>query len=338
MLNSRRPLLHIHLYFLCKAHEQSQIRNFRIRTYSHNDSRGTKHLTLDFGGNDDTIAYYEQRHQRFLEAVKAKSPLKEDEDNITKVADDLTAEPNSYEWKSQVNRRESFRKQTRSLAEKSGDFSTGDEGNKPYPTSREGQSISKPFFDSRFPNARQFRVKPWRLKEKTESQPLDEFPIGAASPSYISLRQPKKSHERKVHDAHACTATTTHEPESKAKGQKEISASPQLSLYEELFPEQVERAKGRSPPAHGKGLELPKLTLPELEEDDDRFENEFVVRRKKSKDLSKSAAIDAYRNWNPAILVLQVASTSLTENDFRRIAPKGQHIRDWVGPGDIFKG
>ncbi|MCJ1261358.1 hypothetical protein MMC22_001222 [Lobaria immixta] len=46
---------------------------------------------------------------------------------------------------------------------------------------------------------------------------------------------------------------------------------------------------------------------------------------------------DSLRQFNLAVLVIRRASKSLVESDFRRIAPKGQHIDDWKGPGDILK-
>ena len=37
------------------------------------------------------------------------------------------------------------------------------------------------------------------------------------------------------------------------------------------------------------------------------------------------------------MLVLNTASPSLSEADFRRIAPKGKHIKEWTGPGELLK-
>ena len=39
-----------------------------------------------------------------------------------------------------------------------------------------------------------------------------------------------------------------------------------------------------------------------------------------------------------AVLVLEIASKSLVENGFRRVAPKGKQIDYWTGPGDTLKG
>lgn len=39
----------------------------------------------------------------------------------------------------------------------------------------------------------------------------------------------------------------------------------------------------------------------------------------------------------PGVLVLQNASKSFVESDFRRLVPSGQHIKGWKGEGDILK-
>lgn len=47
---------------------------------------------------------------------------------------------------------------------------------------------------------------------------------------------------------------------------------------------------------------------------------------------------DSLRQWNISVLVIRRASRSLIESDFRRVAPKGQHIDDWKALGDILRG
>ena len=55
-------------------------------------------------------------------------------------------------------------------------------------------------------------------------------------------------------------------------------------------------------------------------------------------EIVDSTPTPPYRLWDLAILVLSRASSSLLNDDFRRIAPRGHHIDDWKGPGDILKG
>ena len=120
--------------------------------------------------------------------------------------------------------------------------------------------------------------------------------------------------------------------------QKRSPAHPKMSLFEELFPDEVKGAIAADPSAGRKMRGLPELVLHEIEENDDDFEDGYVKSRQLRDGTTENASRDAIKCWNPAILVLEAASPSLTESDFRRIAPKGEHISGWVGPGDIFKG
>ncbi len=106
---------------------------------------------------------------------------------------------------------------------------------------------------------------------------------------------------------------------------------PKLSFYEEFFPEEAEQSKLTSATESGDEQRFPRLRLPEVEED-----NSDADSRPKEVAITTSAVTSKYDG--PAVLVLQSASKSLVESDFRRIAPKGQHIEDWTGPGDILKG
>ena len=120
--------------------------------------------------------------------------------------------------------------------------------------------------------------------------------------------------------------------------QKKSRAHPKISLFEELFPDEAKGAIAEEPSAEKKMRELPELVLREIEGNDDDFEDGYVKPRQSRDGTTEIASRDAIKHWNPAILVLEVASPSLTESDFRCITPKGEHISSWVGPGDIFVG
>ena len=122
------------------------------------------------------------------------------------------------------------------------------------------------------------------------------------------------------------------------KHHKRSRKPPQLSLFEELFPEEAAKQGLDANNVDKQDQEFPRLSLPEMVEDDEAFEDEYVRGRKLSSETAQTASREAYRLWNPSVLVLEVASPSLDESDFRRIAPRGQHIEEWVGPGDFFKG
>ena len=108
---------------------------------------------------------------------------------------------------------------------------------------------------------------------------------------------------------------------------------PQTPLAEELFPkrvEQINESNIATPNENAENLALPLPTIEEL--------LEGYRRRLTSYEVTKKASSNAFRQENTAVLVLQAASKSLTEDDFRRLTPKGTHIDEWTGPGTIEKG
>lgn len=109
--------------------------------------------------------------------------------------------------------------------------------------------------------------------------------------------------------------------------------SPDLSLLEELFPEEVQKKRSRFP---AKELQhIPRLPLSTLTEETHEG-GPNVVRG--GKHLEAFVERDSLRQWNISVLLIRRASRSLIESDFRRVSPKGQHIDDWKGPGDILRG
>ena len=110
-----------------------------------------------------------------------------------------------------------------------------------------------------------------------------------------------------------------------------------LSLLEELFPEEVQRDGGRDSRFLNRTADVPRLPLPEVADQSERFEHDPDHEREQPKRVSKIAAANAFRQQQLAVLSLGTVSKSLIESDFRQIAPKGQHIDNWTGPGDILK-
>ena len=110
---------------------------------------------------------------------------------------------------------------------------------------------------------------------------------------------------------------------------------PKLSLLEELFPE--ERPSGQVD--NSKGYENVR-SLPSLEVDGffEAFQDVLDPSGQDPKKVTTHANTNAFKQKQLALLVLQIASKSLVDGDFRRITPRGKHIDDWTGPGDIIKG
>ena len=108
-----------------------------------------------------------------------------------------------------------------------------------------------------------------------------------------------------------------------------------LSLFEELFPEETRKREDCTLNIEEKYHDVPRLPLPEVDEENHGDRDPSRVR---SAQVANQATAGAFRQKKLAVLVLQIASKSLIESDFRLVAPKGEHIARWTGPGDLLKG
>lgn len=116
---------------------------------------------------------------------------------------------------------------------------------------------------------------------------------------------------------------------------------PNLSLLEELFPEEFGQAAAPDAVSEGEGEGeevIPRLPLVDFDDEEDFYN--YAQNWKQSEDsrIGRSNVKDALHEWDLAVLVVNRASKSLIESDFRRLIPRGQHIDEWRGPGDILKG
>lgn len=106
------------------------------------------------------------------------------------------------------------------------------------------------------------------------------------------------------------------------------SESNEHSLLEELFPEAGSYVK----PQQSDRNPYPKLDLPD---------STYTIKRI-SGDKPKTARekyIEAFQSRHEQIIALQLlhCSTELTEADFRRVIPKGQHIESWAREGEFYR-
>lgn len=104
---------------------------------------------------------------------------------------------------------------------------------------------------------------------------------------------------------------------------------PQLSLMDELFPELSTRQTDANTGPE-KVVELPKLAF----EDEDP-----IVPPSRLRSVQRRATIEAFESRGAEMTVLRIsnASPNLTEDDFRRLVPRGKHIKEWNVPGDFIK-
>ncbi|MCJ1394440.1 hypothetical protein MMC18_007421 [Xylographa bjoerkii] len=111
----------------------------------------------------------------------------------------------------------------------------------------------------------------------------------------------------------------------------------ELTLLEQLFPEEV-KTQSRASELGGKAQEeLPRLPPPEFDGLRESSEDDPGYIQLSSKLKTREATINAFRQENTTILLLSRVSTALCDADFRRIVPRGIHIEEWRGPGDILK-
>lgn len=111
-----------------------------------------------------------------------------------------------------------------------------------------------------------------------------------------------------------------------------------VSLFEELFPEETRKREDCTLNIEEKYHNVPRLPLPEVGEGFEEDHGDLDRSRVRSEQVASQATAEAFRQEKLAVLVLQIASKSLIESDFRLVAPKGEHISRWTGPGELLKG
>ena len=119
-------------------------------------------------------------------------------------------------------------------------------------------------------------------------------------------------------------------------GQLKESEARKVSLFDELFPKEEQHSQIKPAEPDCDATSISRLPLSDLDHLDTSYRGK--IREEVASRHTEAAAQGALKHWKPAILVLSRASKSLVDADFRRIAPKGRHIEEWTGPGDIIKG
>lgn len=131
----------------------------------------------------------------------------------------------------------------------------------------------------------------------------------------------------------------------------------ELTHFEELFPFEAAQERARKAQAqiqakdpqdqitpHHRPLEFSHVestdhSLVSLEDDED---HSALTKPSSSSTSSPQFSTQPSQRLSldplvAVMLVLNTASPSLSEADFRRIAPKGKHIKEWTGPGELLK-
>lgn len=297
-----------------------------------------------FGRTEDTdenIAAYEQRHQKFLEILKGANKPAEDSGStgeqkikgrhrktgrrspiVVSIAGKDQGDSGNEDQK--LRRLRSFFAQTKSP-----------DGFGRFPRPSRGRRRTQPETNTdkrpRSPKTRDLGVSGPRLSKETGYV----FPGKRNLWSQMSSRKTRRVEDRSEFEP-AIADEAPKEVSKRNDGPWKIPKR-KLSLFEELFPEEARERNSTEADSQPQDKDIPKLSLPVFDEDDS-FDDEYMRGRKQEVERQRAASKEQFRLWNPSVLVLQTASPSLIDSDFRRIAPKGQHINEWTGPGDYFKG
>lgn len=131
------------------------------------------------------------------------------------------------------------------------------------------------------------------------------------------------------------TKTVDKIPQEVLKKQTPIKKSKMVSILEELFPFEAENYRRQSSPSSADAeidvQDVPRLeppSIPELLGDYSQLSHIESARPSPEPD---------YKEENLTVMVVSAVSTGLVDADFRRIIPRGEHIEDWRGPGDVLK-
>jgi hypothetical protein len=119
--------------------------------------------------------------------------------------------------------------------------------------------------------------------------------------------------------------------QNRRRGDRKGRANP--SLFDELFPNQA----SKSPAQHSSSRErhVPRLSFDKSEVGASDALADAVL----TADTTKPEP-QWFGKWIGRLGVLRLsgASQGLCENDFRRLTPRGKHIEEWQGKGQIQKG
>lgn len=196
------------------------------------------------------------------------------------------------------------------------------------------------------PVSQRIAFQPWTARHFYERRFVSDWNQFSRDNNERPPRKPSQRHERQVRsrgsgrsgsarvENHASVDPTRQVQEVLKDVGDEEERTP--SLVEQLFPEETKRYEA----AQKKLREVPRLPL-------DTLRTPKTIHRPTSPKLEgpvrsrKATRIEnVMRAAGPgtAILVLRNATPNLTEEDFRRLIPQGQHIEGWtMEQGDIIK-
>ena len=182
------------------------------------------------------------------------------------------------------------------------------------------------------------------VQAEQSKTPRNENMATTAPALPVPLKAPKEAAHKPVsmtatNETYSAAAPIRHVPLEASSKATQQPVKQNLSLFEELFPEEA-RKRPKTPelkPAKQADLHrLPPLDFDMLSE---FFDDSHLQGQRKAGSTLRDDSSATFRQETAKILVLERASTSLSEADFRHVVPtRGEHIEGWRGPGDILKG
>lgn len=186
------------------------------------------------------------------------------------------------------------------------------------------ENITRLIFQNRSPsvnNSESENQEPAAIRESLLFG--SQKPSDLSGSSMVKLKKPSKNR-------------TSRKSESSRRSEK-IPVGPNVPLIKELFPGEFGDAAASDTVDEVEEV-VPRLPLAEFDHEDELYNGVQNRRHFGDTRMRRPNSEDVLHEWDLAVLVLSRASKSLVESDFRRLIPRGKHIENWCGPGDILKG
>jgi hypothetical protein len=119
-------------------------------------------------------------------------------------------------------------------------------------------------------------------------------------------------------------------PASSARPHSEISPA---ALLKELFPGEAERPSGQMHEENDADITVPRLPLPTDELPASSLNRPTIVASEEA--MRKNLRHSMTNKDVMTVLELQSGNISLTADDFRRLTPKGKHMKEWAVQGEF---
>lgn len=183
---------------------------------------------------------------------------------------------------------------------------------------------------------------PWESSEKARGgQKVHKNSLGARIPSFASPSNTKLTFQ------HGLGPTQPHQPSARSSHKEppvgrtagpntmsQLSRPKTVSLVDELFPDKPTQPNETSDNTGS----VPRLQIEDKRPSGCHKDTKTKSASELREEASKQHLAYEELGREPTVLLFRNASTSLVEEDFRRLIPKGKHIQEWQNNGQYVKG